>query len=286
MSDLATLPYLLRLLDDEEPTVRSEIKAQLSHFGGDLSDHIAGLGIDLSPQDREVLSQILLPARRKALREAWFAPGKALDHADGDWDLLESFLRLLSDYLHDGVSLRASLSDALDDWAEESASLSLNEPLLVANWLFDGKRLRANRKDYYNPRNSDLAEVLETGVGNPLSLSLILILIAQRREMPVFGCNYPGHFLCWLDTADGPQVIDPYNKARMLPVKQIVHNNPGLSNVSRETLAAPCSQLDILKRMLSNLSHSFTKINSPEDAELVRELLDSLDEPHDFDVPF
>ncbi|MBK1834429.1 transglutaminase-like domain-containing protein [Roseibacillus ishigakijimensis] len=273
-----TLPYLLRLLDDEQPDVRREVSAQLANFGGDLSDQIAGLGVDLSREDREILSTLLLPARRAALREAWFTPSRALLQPDGDWELFEAFLRMISDYLHDGVSLRPSLSDMLDELAEESTDLELNDPIPLASWLFESGKLKPNKEDYYNPRNSDLAAVLENGAGNPLSLSLILTLVAQRRKIPIYGCNYPGHFLCWTDTSSGPLVIDPYNKARTLAVKQIIANNPGISATSREALATPARQVDMLRRVLSNLAHAFTKNGSEEDLALVTELTDSLDE--------
>jgi len=276
--ETTTLPYLLRLLDDEQPDVRQVVTEQLANFGGDLSDQVAGLGIDLSPKDQLVLSKLLQPARRKTLRESWFVPSKSLLEADGDWDLFEAFLRMISDYLHDGVSLRASLSDSLDELAEETAELGLNDPIPLASWLFEKERFTSNRSDYYNPRNSDLGEVLEQGKGNPLSLSLILILVAQRRKVPIYGCNYPGHFLCWTDTSSGPLVIDPYNKARTLAVKQILTNNPGLSLTSRETLIAPARQIDMLRRLLSNLAHTYNQLDATEDLLLIQELTESLDE--------
>ena len=273
------LPYILRLLDDEQPDVRRMVTSQIAIFGADLSDEVAGLGIDLAGKDREMLSTLLQPARRDALREAWFTPShSSLLEPDSDWDLFESFLRMISDFLHDGVSLRASMSDLLDDLADESAELGLDDPIPLAGWLFDGKRLTANKRDYYNPRNSDLAHVLETGIGNPLSLSLILTLVAQRRKIPIYGCNYPGHFLCWIDTSSGPLVIDPYNKARTLAVNQIISNNPGISTISREALTQPARQIDMLRRVLSNLAHAYTKSESTEDLMLMKELTESFDE--------
>ena len=276
--ETTALPYLLRLLDDEQPDVRRMITSELANFGGDLSDQVAGLGIDLSDKDREVLSTLLQPARRDSLRQAWFTPSRSLLEPDSDWDLFEAFLRMISDFLHDGVSLRPSMTDLLDDLADESAELGLDDPIPLASWLFDGQRLTANKRDYYNPRNSDIANVLESGIGNPLSLSLILTLVAQRRKIPIYGCNYPGHFLCWTDTSSGPLVIDPYNKARTLAVKQIIANNPGISTTSRDALTHPARQIDMLRRVLSNLAHAYTKSESTEDLMLVKELTESLDE--------
>lgn len=272
------LPFLLKLLDDEQPEVRQIVSTHFSQFGGDLSDSVASSGILLSAESRTILSDLLLPARREALRRDWFTPSRELAEPDGDWELFEAFLRMISDYLHDGVSLRPSLSDLLDDLAEESADHELDCPVRLADWLFKGRLLGPNKRDYYNPKNSDLAHVLITGQGNPLSLSIILILVAQRRSFPVYGCNYPGHFLCWTDTFEGPLIIDPYNKGRTLTAKKILASNPGLPQLSRSALDSPASQIDMLRRLLSNLGHAFDKNDSTEDTALIKELSASLNE--------
>ena len=277
-SGAEALPFLLRLLDDEQPEVRKGVHTRLASFGGDLSDSVAASGVVLTDANREILSALLQPARREAIRREWFTPSRELATPDGDWELFEAFLRMISDYLHDGVTLRPSLSDLLDDLAAESADRGLNSPTLLASWLFQARHLGPNKGDYYNAKNSDLAHVISAGSGNPISLSLILILVAQRRNIPIYGCNYPGHFLCWTDTFQGPLTIDPYNRARTLPVAKILSGNPGLSAANRATLNAPASQIVMLRRVLSNMGHAFDKINSTADSELVKELSESLNE--------
>jgi len=278
VSENVALPHLLRLLDDEQPEVRNVVHSQLANYDGDLSNEVAGLGIDLSEKDRSVLSRLLMSGRRRSLRAQWFAPPAALCSPDGDWDLFEAFLRMLSDYLHDGVSLRPSLSDLLDELADESAERHIDDPIPLANWLFDNNKFKANRDDYYNPSNSDLAEVIMRGEGIPLSLSLVFILVAQRRQIPVFGCNYPGHFLCWTDTSSGPLVIDPYNQARTLAVKNVLATNANISSSKLNALQSPARQIDMLRRIIANLNHAFVKQNAPDDAALMDELSESLDE--------
>ena len=271
------LPHLLKLLDDEQPDIREAVSAQLQLYGGDLSEYLTSTGIPLSDKELNLLSNLLQPSRRESLRETWFTPSKDLLEPDGDWALFEAFLRMISDFLHDGISLRPSLSDLLDDLAEDSRALNLDEPVALSQWLIEEEHFTGNKKNYYSPRNSDLAFVIENRTGIPLSLSLILILVAQRWNIPILGCNYPGHFLCWSDTPSGPIVIDPYNQSRVLPVQKIIHDNPGISPIAAHALNYPATQLNILHRLLANLAHAYTESKEKDNLLLINELSKSLD---------
>ncbi len=113
----AELKALVRLLDDETPAVRERIAARLLETTGDLSEALAEIGWGGSAYEQDLLSGILHPARRETLRREWCVPSGGLGD---DWETLEHLLRLLSDFLHDGVNLRQSLPDALDLLAEEA----------------------------------------------------------------------------------------------------------------------------------------------------------------------
>ena len=52
-----------------------------------------------------------------------------------------------------------------------------------------------NVRDYYEPENSYLNRVLEHKVGIPITLALIHIGLGERLNLPVYGVNFPGHFL-------------------------------------------------------------------------------------------
>ena len=76
---------------------------------------------------------------------------------------------------------------------------------------------RANREDYYDPRNSYLNEVLDRRLGIPISLSLVYVEVARRAGLPLHGVGLPGHFLVgyrddrtevFLDPFDGGRTVD------------------------------------------------------------------------------
>src|SRR5579872_3900948 len=53
--------------------------------------------------------------------------------------------------------------------------------------LFDEARLRGNRDDYYDPRNSFLNDVLDRGLGIPITLAIIYMEVAKRVGLNLSG---------------------------------------------------------------------------------------------------
>ena len=263
---------LLKLLDDENEQVRQGVQNALMDYEGDASDDLAALGIHLKTQEAKLLSQSLHPGRQKALREQWAMPANHLRYPDNDYELLESLLRLLSDFLHDGVTLRPSLSDELDILSRE-AQPEVATSLELASWLFASGRFVGNRVAPFDPRNSDLAWCLEEDQSNPLGLSLIYLLLAHRLDLQVYGVNYPGHFLCLIDTSEGPTLIDPFHRGRPILVEKLLSDHPEISDEARKAVRQPCSLANILLRVLANMNLAFNKAGRFDDAELIQELM-------------
>ncbi len=272
MGKTADFGSLVKLLDDENEQVREGVQKALLEYQGDASDDLAALGIRLKSQDADFLSRSLHPGRQKALRDHWAMPTGNLRHPDGDHDALESLLRLISDFLHDGVTLRSSLSDQLDLLAAET-ELEVVTALDLSIWLFGSGRFKGNKDSPYDPRNSDLAWCLEEGRSNPLGLSLIYILTAQRLGLQVYGCNYPGHFLSMIDGSDGSTLIDVFHRGRPIPAKKLLADHPGLSKQAVEAVSQPCSLAAILLRVLANMNIAFHKEKRIEDALLIQDLM-------------
>jgi len=179
------LPYLLKLLDDQEPVTQAALKSEFANSSGDLSNELTALGgeIDLSPRDKAKLSKLLLPARRETLTSEWQIPAGGKAAMDEDWDSFEYHLRLISDYLHDGISLRPTLSDTLDILTEnytEDHRDTLSDVNTLKDWLFTSGRFKGNKDQYYHSNNSDLCWVVESGLGNPISLTTLLFFITMK----------------------------------------------------------------------------------------------------------
>jgi len=122
--------------------------------------------------------------------------------------------------------------------------------------LFDGLGFQGNDKDYYNPGNSFLNQVIERRVGIPISLSVVYLAVAQRINFPMVGVGMPGHFLIRPDFEDVGIFVDAFNRGEIL-FKQDCQKK--LSRMYKQQIElnpdwfAPVSNRQILARMLNNL---------------------------------
>ena len=269
------LGALIRLLDDEMPEVRQRVAERIALCGGDLSEWLATSSIPLAGTERETLAELLRPARRRALRRDWLAPTGGADAMRDDWDQLEAMLRLISDFLHDGVTIRQPLSDALDLLAEEAEAVGVSSARELRKFLFADGLLVGNADQYDSPHNSDLAWCIEQGRSNPLGLAVIFILVARRLDFVVEGVNFPGHFLARIHEDGYPIVVDCFDGGR-LHLQSTLQESPELSREERDQLRRAASTGTILLRLLNNLMAAREAAKRPEDASLVRELHGSL----------
>ncbi len=266
------LDALVRLLDDETPAVRAQVAERLALCGGDLSEWLATRPKPLSEKEKTILAGMLRPARRAALERDWIVPTGGAKALAEDWDTFEALLRALSDFLHDGVTLRQPLSDALDLLAEEAGDAGVSTEAELRGFLFDGDRLEGNRADYYDPRNSDLAWCVAEGRSNPLGLCLIFILVARRMELDVEGVNFPGHFLCRYHEDGYPVIVDCFDHGRRHLQSTLLESGSDLDSAQRKILRQSADPGTILMRILNNLMPALEHAGRQEDAALIDRL--------------
>jgi regulator of sirC expression with transglutaminase-like and TPR domain len=96
--------------------------------------------------------------------------------------------------------------DRLDD--ENAPLLVLQE---VLSSLYHRHGFRGNRQAYYDPRNSFLNDVLDRGLGIPLTLGIVVLEVGWRLGLPLEGVNFPGHFLVRFRGDAIDLLIDPYD---------------------------------------------------------------------------
>ena len=82
----------------------------------------------------------------------------------------------------------------------------------LMKFIFEDLNFRGDNKDYHNPANGFIDQVIERRKGLPISLSLVAMFIARRLELPVFGVNMPIHFMLAFVGEKEEQLIDPYDQ--------------------------------------------------------------------------
>ena len=143
----------------------------------------------------------------------------------------------------------------------------------VATLLFDELGFAGDNLDYFNPRNSYLEHVLESRIGIPISLAVVMMEVCRRCDVEACGIGMPGHFLVG-DKQDATQLLDPFRGKIITPQdaeKLFAYLNP--SAEFRPEFLAETSNEAILSRMLNNLRLIHVKRKLTEDLIRVLDLM-------------
>lgn len=266
---------MIRLLDDETPEVRQAVLARISEFDGDVSELLSECGLVLDAARGSLLSQALASGRRRRIQEEWFSPcGGAAALAD-DWDHFECLLRMISDFLHDGVTLRQSLSDAMDLLAEEAGESGVMTPDGLRVFLFESGTYVGNVSGMSDPRNLDLAWVAETGRGDALALSMLYLLVARRLDLEVEPVDYPGHFFCRIHEGGDAYLVDCFDCGKSHPLDRLLRGYD-LGSAQKRCLATTVGPGTVLLRVLDDLFKRLKHAGHIEDAETILALKERL----------
>lgn len=145
----------------------------------------------------------------------------------------------------------------------------------LAHHLFDTLGYSGNSDDYGNPRNSYLNEVVDRKLGIPITLSVLFLEIARRRELHANGVGLPGHFIVRVEEADGSTVfLDPFNRGAEMDEAACRARVRLVANMPFESsFLDPVDSHYILTRMLNNLKNAHAAAGNLSDAACVVERL-------------
>ena len=142
--------------------------------------------------------------------------------------------------------------------------------------LYVRRKMRGNTQAYYDPRNSFLNDVLDRGVGIPLTLGIVILEVGWRLGLPVEGVNFPGHFLVRFAGSEVRLLIDAFDKGKIRfedEAQQLLDQGYGGMVSMRNAFLRPATKRDMLTRLLTNLKGIYTKIDDDARALAVVERL-------------
>jgi regulator of sirC expression with transglutaminase-like and TPR domain len=149
----------------------------------------------------------------------------------------------------------------------------------LCRYLFHDLGFRGNTRDYYDPRNSYLNEVLDRRTGLPIALTATAMAVAERAGLPVVGVGLPGHFVAKAVDGAAEVLFDPFHGGRLLTptdCEGLVKRTTGVDfEATPETLQAVPNGL-IVQRMLNNLKAVYLSRNEYEKAVRIIERLRQL----------
>ncbi|MES2567650.1 MAG: transglutaminase-like domain-containing protein [Bacteroidota bacterium] len=274
---------LITLLDDPDDGIYSEVKNRFIILGPPAIPHLETAwenSFDALMQKRieGIIHTIQFQALQNALKN-W---------AENEQDDLFKGCCIIARYQYpdlDENKLRKQLHQIKQDvWLELHDDLTAIEKVKIINHImFEVHQFGGNITNYHSPQNSFINVVLETKKGNPVMLSVIYALVCKELGIPIYGVNLPQHFvLAYVN--DFTNLFDPSHKTLSDNIlfyvnpfsKGLIFNQGDVDsfikqlNVEPETkYYLPCSNLDIIKRIINNLIFSFDKMGY---AEKVQEL--------------
>jgi regulator of sirC expression with transglutaminase-like and TPR domain len=147
----------------------------------------------------------------------------------------------------------------------------------VNRQLYEVEGFRGNEREYYDPRNSYLNEVLDRKIGIPITLSLVYMEVGRRVLLPVLGVGLPGHFIAKVLTPAGDILLDPFHGGQELTEDdcqaRLDRVYGGLVRLDKRMLL-PVTKRQILVRILSNLKTIYLNQSEHDRAlEVVEDLL-------------
>jgi regulator of sirC expression with transglutaminase-like and TPR domain len=191
-----------------------------------------------------------------------------IERPQGEFRLAEAALYLAQEEYPE-MSVQAYL-DRIDDMAKAvktELGLELDPVRIVREintHLFETLGFQGNREQYYDPRNSFLNDVIDRGLGIPITLSVIYIEVGRLVGLPIAGVGMPGHFIVQYTAQPEPFWIDPFERGAMMTRDACVERLRDLYGDKlewRDEFLAPMSDHDILRRMLNNLKHNYARRN-------------------------
>jgi regulator of sirC expression with transglutaminase-like and TPR domain len=275
---------LVSLIEDPDVEIQLHVKQKIMTYGKDAVFHLekAWMNPSTDKPTQNRIEQIVHEIQYEYLVgefENWVV--------DGADDLLQGLV-LISQYSYPDISMeiiRKYLDKIKQDiWLELNHNLTAFEKIEVFNKVFfDIYGFKGNRKNYHSPNNSYINNVLESKRGNPLSLSMIYMIVARELELPLFGINLPNHFVlgyvdedlsrvAGIDSTDLVFYVNPYNRGALLMHDDVEKFLSELDLPLKDEFMLPCTTKDMVLRNLNNLIYAYRTLKEKDKVEELKGL--------------
>ncbi len=266
---------LISLLDDEDHEVVEHVEQRIRQLGGQMIPFLeTEWSESFNPVLQKRIEEIIHDLQYQSVLDRM-----RIWHQGGGMDLLEG-LWIIATYQYPDLSLDKLRQDLeqfyYDVWLDFSPEMHpVDQVKALNNAFFNKLRFGANSKHFHSPANSMINQVIESRRGNPISLCIIYMMIAKRLGMPVYGVNLPTLFVLTYKNDNGVQFyINVFNRGLIFSKNDIDHYIGQLNLKHNDIFYQPCTNQDIVRRMLRNLMVSFEKNGDAGRVKEVEAILD------------
>lgn len=273
---------LVKLLDDPDAEISEHVEDKLLSYGLEVIHYLESAweqSFDALMQNRleDLIHKIQFQNVKREL-ELWYL--------GGSFDLLQGVLTI-NQYQYPDLDPQRIINQIEDIkrevWLQMVYESSPVEKVKLINHVLYGIfGFSGNTTNHQDPQNSYISQVLESKKGNQISLAVIYSVIAQKLDIPIYGVNLPQHFILgYVDESqefsEGSSVlfyINAFNKGFIFGKRDVDSFLKQLNLQSEKAFYEPCSNVDIVRRILRNLISSYTKLGYDQKVKEIEELLE------------
>jgi len=281
MINLTEVKSLIRLLDDPDPEIFGHVHDKLLSYGSEAIEYLESAFTEaFDPIQQERIADLVHEIQFSTLKN-----DLKLWHQSGAFDLLQGIL-ILNRYQYPDLDEQKVINQIetikRDIWIQMMNEASPAEQVKLINHVFYHIHgLSGNTSNHLDPQNSYISQVLETKKGNQISLAIIYSIIAQKLDIPVYGVNLPQHFiLAYVDESKQSEFeggilfyINAFNKGLIFGRRDVDMFLKQLNLNYDKQFYEPCSNTDIIKRVLRNLISAYEHAGSSDKVNELNELM-------------
>ena len=276
MSTRAEIESLMFLLEDPDPFVQEQVQLRFMELGGRAVPLLDQIRVHTKDKEEKKRAKDVLHKLTFSTLKGDFA--EYLLEGVGNRAQLERAIITLARFGH--PTLRESeyvkTLDHFADMIRPSLRYKRSERekmRILMKFIFEDLNFRGDNKDYHNPANGFIDQVIERRKGLPISLSLVAMFIARRLQLPVFGVNMPIHFILAFVGDIEEQLIDPYDQGAEVSYDQCYFFLKKNNVTPKPEHFKMASDIDILARCIRNLMHSYERNEEHDRVQELKSLL-------------
>lgn len=274
------LQALIRLLEDPDTEVYDSVAGRLVEMGQEVIMALEKRWeITLKPELQERIENVIRKIQFTVVKqelEGW--------RSTGGVDLLYGAY-LVSRFHYPNLEYdpleRKIETIRKEIWLELNNGLTALEKVRVINYfLYRIHRFDRSVKKAHTPQLYLVNHLMDTHQGSPVLLGLIYAELARRLDLPIFGVNLPRNFvLCYVDHEylEDPNgilfYINPSDSGAALGLRELKYFLNQMKIVEQDFYFKPCSNVDIIDRLLVNLQFAYDRSGEPDKAEMIHSLL-------------
>ncbi len=282
MIDPIEIKSLIRLLDDPDREIFEHIHSKLASYGSEAIGYLESAWEQaFDPIQAERIANLVHEIQFGIVKEEL-----KLWYQGGSFDLLQGVL-IINKYQYPDLDEQKVINQIevikRDIWLQMIYDASPAEQIKLINHVFYNIHgFSGNTSNHHDPQNSYLNQVLETKKGNQISLAIIYSIIAQKLDIPVYGVNLPQHFiLAYVDETMETEFeggilfyINAFNRGLIFGRRDVDMFLKQLKLHAEKQFYEPCSNADIIRRILRNLISAYENLGSTEKVAELNELLE------------